>query len=834
MTTTDRFPRGSSLSSSNVPVLDRLRVLDFTSGMAGPLATMVLADNGAEVIKIEPPEGDRARSEPAFQMWNRGKKSVVLDLRKSHDQEIARQLASQSDVLIESFRPLVADRFGIGYEVARSANPRLVYCSISGFGPLAQDSDNKGYEAVVSATSGLWRDLDEIQGAGAGRGRKRPVYKVVPVNSFAASQLALQGILSALIARDDTGQGQHVQTSLLQGAAVTVMRRDFRRNSNGGVRNAVTPNFDGDTTHRGIRLTFLTAECKDGKWIQMCARQDRHFRSWIDLLGLSSIFDDPRYAAAPLGIASVSDIEELEVELRSRMRSRTQREWMGLFQEHDIGADPYLNPSEFLDHPQMLENGRVAEIIDPSGRVQKQIGPLVVFGESSSVTAAAAPTLGEHTAEVLGGIEIGRPLKTEPYAQSGVAREGRASAEVRSVGKNPPPLDGITVIELAYFLAAPLAGAMLAELGARVIKVEPLSGDPFRRVGAQAARLLHGKESIALDLKSDKGRTILRKLMRGADVLYTNFRPAAHEKLGCDYASARAVNPNIVYLYAASYGSIGPWSGRPAFHSTPNALCGAGLLQAGAGNPPVDDSWPDPVSGLGAATAILLALAGRKRTGTGQYLETTMLCTSAYAFSRDLIAYERSGEWMIPDAEQQGRTALDRLYECKEGWLMLDIHREAEWEAFTTVIGHPEWAIDPQFVSPAARAKHDQQLSDLIAPALLAEPASEWSKKCGELNVPAAQADAGTFESYLGNQNMLAEASHPAFGDYWRTRASIQFSEMSTYLGPACSTGEHTEPILAELGYSPSAISDLLNENVVGSNEPSGAARSDANGKHQR
>jgi crotonobetainyl-CoA:carnitine CoA-transferase CaiB-like acyl-CoA transferase len=785
---------------------------------------MILADNGAEVIKVEPPEGDQARTAPAFQMWNRGKKSVVLDLRNQRDRRLAYRLADKSDIVIESFRPLEADRLGIRYQDMHRSNRGLIYCSISGFGPLAQFSNVQAYEGLVSATTGLWSDLDEIQGAGGGRGRDRPVYKVVPVCSFAASQLALHGMLSALIARARTGEGQHVRTSLLQGAAVTVMRRDFRRNPDGEQWNPLTVDFENDTLHRGIRLTFLTAQCKDGKWIQVCARQDRHFRSWLGLLGLSAIFDDPRYAAAPLGIASVSDIEALELELRSRMRTRTQQEWMALFEKHDVGADPYLGPSEFLAHPQMVQNRRVAEITDGSGRVHRQVGPLVLFAESPSTIATPAPQLGEHTAEVLNTIESEISLETGPFGPSGSSRVVREADPRRSSETKPCPLAGITVVELAYFLAAPLAGAVLAELGARVIKVEPLSGDPFRRVGPQAARLLHGKESIALDLKNSKGRELLSELIADADVVYTNFRPTAHERLGCDYASAKAVNPNVIYLYAASYGSVGPWSGRPAFHSTPNALCGAGILQAGAGNPPVDDSWPDPASGLAAATAILLAVAGRMRTGAGQYLETTMLCSSAYAFSRDLIAYENSGRWMIPDAQQQGRGALDRLYKCQEGWLLIDIHNESEWRSFTHVVGRPEWLQDPRFASVAARAKHDEQLRELVAHALLSREASEWSDKCRELHVPATQADATSFERFMGTYNMLAEASHPAFGDYWRSRSVIDFSEMSTSLGPACSVGEHTESIMAELGYSTEVIDSLQAEGVIGSGRPGGTA----------
>src|SRR5712691_5158561 len=128
-----------------------LTVLDFSQGMAGPLATMILADNGAQVMKIEPPQGDWARNQPGFLMWNRGKQSAVLDLGRADDREVASRLACQVDVVVESFRPGVAERLGIGYAELAAANPRLIYCSISGFGPNSPDRALQGYEAIVSA-----------------------------------------------------------------------------------------------------------------------------------------------------------------------------------------------------------------------------------------------------------------------------------------------------------------------------------------------------------------------------------------------------------------------------------------------------------------------------------------------------------------------------------------------------------------------------------------------------------------------------------------------------------------------------------------------------------
>ena len=779
--------------------------------MAGPLMTMVLADNGAEVIKVESRHGDWARSEPAFQMWNRGKKSVVLDLRSTADRESVRLLAARCDVVVESFRPGVAEKLGVDY--SQLNHERLVYCSISGFGDVAQLEHVKAYDGIVSAKTDLWTGLDLIQGAVVGGDESRPIFKVACVNSYAASQLAFEATVAALLARRRTGVGQHVSTSLLQGAGSVLMRMNFDKESALGSRDSrdLRPKRWLDPVHRGICLTFLTAECKDGRWIQMCARQDHHFRSWVDVLGLGQLLDEPRYAGAPLGIPTIADIENLEWQLRAAMRSRTQGEWMEAFVERDIGADPFLDPREFLASPDMVLNDRVVELPDAQGgRRRRQPGPIALLHDTPSVIVNRAPTLGEHTLEVMSGNSDTLESAWQRDCDDGPLD----STDVAT------PLSGVTVLELAYFLAAPLAGSVLAELGARVIKVEPLGGDSFRRVGTQAAPMLHGKESIALDLQSESGRAILSQLIEMSDVFYTSFRPQVHEKLGCDYATVSSINPNIVYLFCASYGSNGPSAHRPAFHSTPNAVCGAGVLQSGVGNPPVDDSWPDPVSGLGAATAILLGLAGRETTGTGQYVETTMLCSTAYAFSKDLMAFEASGEWASTlDPAQLGRSALERLYPCEEGWLLVQALQQSDWVALARALGRPEWETDPRFASSAARAANDQTLHELLHEIFEQRSATKWEAALIEAGVPAVRADGSEFLSFMERHGLLYETEHPAIGPYYRLGPRFSFSAMETRQGPACSIGEHTRPLLEELGFAPGEIDALATRGLIGTAE---------------
>ena len=191
-------------------VLEGLIVLDFTWGMTGSVATMVLSDFGADVIKIEPPGWDPFRAFPPSLLWNRGKKSVILDLKSAEGQRKAQRLAQRSDIVIESFRPGVAARSGIDYETLRVDHPDLVYCSITGFGPKGPYAQYKGYEGVVAAKCG------RMMAFAGQKLREGPGFPAVNTASHAAAMAAVRGIVAALYTRDMTGQGQKVETSLLQ------------------------------------------------------------------------------------------------------------------------------------------------------------------------------------------------------------------------------------------------------------------------------------------------------------------------------------------------------------------------------------------------------------------------------------------------------------------------------------------------------------------------------------------------------------------------------------------------------------------------------------------
>jgi crotonobetainyl-CoA:carnitine CoA-transferase CaiB-like acyl-CoA transferase len=789
------------------PACEGLLVLDFGQGMAGSMPGMILADNGADVIKVEPPWGDSARSEPGFLMWNRGKRGITLDLRQDEDRSRAVELAGSADVVIESFRPGVAERLGIGYAELAADNSELVYCSISGFGPAHSYDDVAGYEGLIAAISGRMVGLDHLSGAIDHQDRDAPIFNVVPIASYGAAQLATQGILAALLERDRSHRGDHLSTSLVQGLSAFLMRQELARSTDD---STVEPAIVSDAMQRGIELCFMTAECQDGRFLQMCARQDKHFHDWLEAIGLARLLDDPRFNRGPLAIPTVDDVSVIDAEIRTNMLTRTVDEWMHVFsEEFDIGADPFLTPDEFLSHPQMTANDRIVEIDDPTVGSCTQVGPIALFSETPSAIGSHAPALGEHNAELLTDLPQG----------SGQANNLEAPTERsadQATANSTLPLEGVTVVEVAYYIAGPLAGALLAEMGARVIKVEPIDGDPYRRTGLQAAKFLHGKESIALDLKQPEGTQALHDLVRTADIFVHSFRPGVPERLHIDRETLLTLNPGLVYIYAGSYGSEGPQASRTAFHSTPNALVGSGILQAGAGNPPVDDSYPDSGSALGVATAMLLGLHARRRNGQGEYVETTMLASTGYIMSPYLVRYEGRQELPSPDSGQHGLHALCRLYPSEDGWVFISAPTDRDWGLLTNALGHPEWRDDERFVDASARLSHDDHLVTLLSAELLGTSARSWADRARAHKAPLVAVNDQPQEDWFEAEKLLLEAAHPAFGSYWRPPVKIEFERMSSRLGPAAAIGEHSRALLGEIGYPADRIEQLVSEGVVG------------------
>ncbi len=828
-----------------------LRVVDFSTWMAGPLATMVLADNGSDVVKVEHPEGDPARALAAFQTWNRGKRSVILDLKTPVCREQAAELLCGADVVVTSMRTGKAARLGIGYQQVRAINARAVYASISGYGEQGRRRDLPGYDALVTAKSGRMMMFEGVAD------RPGPAYPAVPCASYSAAMLTVQGVLAALHRRRSTGRGDHVSVSLLaalmpfdlimwigwqlrgrdledEGVSAPMLLQKLL-----GERKLVEREgaYDARQLHRpNVRVprpNYLTAVTSDGVWIQFANTMDHLCVAQMTALGLLDLYGEERFAKLP-AVFTEDDADELWGIVLERVRSKTYAEWCGIFAQHeDLAVERVRRPLEALRHRQIVHNGQAVEVPDIGGHATLQPGPIALLAHAETTIHRRAPQLGEHSAAVL----------TERGASSGAAPVAATD--------DPPvtPLAGITILDFSAWIAAPLATTMLANLGARVIKIEQVGGDLSRYStgGLLSFPMTQGKQSIAVDLKSRDGLEVARRLIARADMLVHNFRAGIAERLGIDYASCQELNPRLIYLDAASYGADGPDCRKPAFFAVAAALGGIQARQAGAGHPTpgieraqIDDvkseAWrllkadegnADPIAALGAAAGLMLALHARDECREGQSLVTTMIGSTLYANSDEAIDYAGRQPSPQVDADLLGLGASYRLYEAADGWVFLSCVRPSEWAVFCRAVDRPELAT-------AWTATWSNGTAGAIGIDLAAlfrtRPASEWEATLAEKGVPIAAVemrDPGQFNMQdpdlraLGN---AVEVTSPVHGAYWRHGALCTFADSAGQtFGAWEPLGGHTRDILREAGYAPKAIDALIRERVVEAWSPEAA-----------
>ena len=801
-------------------VFDGITVLDFSRGMPGGIATMVMSDFGAEVIKVEAPGGEKFRDWPGAIQWNRGKKSVILDLKTSEGREKAQKLARISDVVVESFRPGVTRRLGIDYARLGANHPELVYASLTGFGPQGPYANYKGYDAVVAAKSGRMMMF-------AGQNpREGPNYVVVQGACHSAATALIRGITTALYLREKTGRGQMVETSMLK----TITTYDHISWIQGQMIAKDPETHPPDPTvgiGRPSPTGYLPARTKDGRWIQLGNIVERLFRSMMHSLELDFIYEDPRYKTAPfLAEEHVASLERMMLE---RIQEKTLDEWMDMFvgEAGDVAAEPYMTSEEALDHPQMLHNGQVRSMHHPSVGEMRQLGPMVIMTETPGSPKGPAPEPGQHTDEVLARLET---VKKQPT-------KGAHHPMPKSA------LEGVTLLDLGTVINGPLGCALVAELGARVIHIEAPDGDYGRQriQGLAVQRTMAGSEGVCLNLKTPEGQEIMHKLAAKADLLLHSMRPGAPERTGIGYEQLAKLNPDLVYLYAGGYGSTGPYSHRPSMAPIAGAGSGGAVAQMGRDSfPPqgqqmtvdeiiavakklkrANDGTADHNTAMVNAVGLVLGLYARERTGKAQYVESTMIAANAYANADDFYWHQGKLPRPLPDRDGYGLGALYRLYRAKSGWVFLACPFEEEWEALCRTIERPDLLEDPRFATLEAREKHDNALIEELTPVFASREPLDWEKLLTDADVACVKAeDRGMYyffneDCHVRENGFLNQVEATRHGEFWRYTPVVGFSETAGKAGPAPLKGEHTRPVLKELGYTDDQIRDLQERGVV-------------------
>ena len=796
-------------------LLEDITVLDFTQGMAGSVATMVMSDFGARVIKIEPPGGDPYRAMPSAPVWHRGKKSVILDLEHAKDRGHAHRLAKSADIVVESFVPGDAKASGVDYDTLSALNPRLVYTSITAFGDKGPYARYRPYESIVSAKSGRYM-------AFAGQNdREGPNYGAVQVASHAAAMAAVRGTMAALMLRDRTGKGQRVETNLRR--AITYY--DLLQFAVWQMMINRPEEFDFDPTvvaSRPTPIQYLPVRTKDGRWMQLANLMERLFIAEVKAIGLGHLLEQPRYANAPH--LDDDPREEMREFILERMQEQTMDEWMEFFVkvEGDVAAEPFMTSVEALDHTQVIHNGLVQEIEDPVVGDTRQIGPLCRMDASPPMIQGPAPQPGQHAEEVLSDLSH----SPQPSPIEGGGDELPAH-----------PLEGFTVLDLSTVIAGPVTGSLLAELGARIIRIETLAGDWMRNTfnGLATNRTMAGTQGLSIDLKTTDGREVLNRLLPKVDVILHNMRPGAPYRVGIGIEQVRELNPDAVYVYLGGYGSSGPHSHRPSMHPIGGAVGGGVMAQIGSAGIPDPDAPlsmdeikavsrrlgranevnPDPNTAMVTATAITMALYGRHRYGKPQYVETTMIGSNAYVNADHFFDYEGRLPRPTQDASGYGLNALHRLYESSDGWVFLDCPFEDEWQRMCETLGRPDLLSDKRFADADSRRANDDSLISELAAEFAQKPALEWEQIMTSADVGCVQTeDRGMYhffseDPHVEENGLKVDIEHARFGPMWRYAPILDFSDTKCIAGPGILRGQHTIPILKELGYTESQIHEM-------------------------
>jgi crotonobetainyl-CoA:carnitine CoA-transferase CaiB-like acyl-CoA transferase len=765
--------------------LDGIRVIDCTRGLAGPRATGLLADYGAEVWWVEPPGGDPFRDVlvTEYAVFNRGKRSVQLDLKTESGRKGLFGMLGGADLLVTSWRPGVAERLGLGWDEVHAASPQLVYASITGFGEDGTLAEVPGHEAIIQSYVGVTAEQVGM--------RPPPIYEGVPFASIGAAYLAVIGSLAALYRRADDGRGRHVQTSLVDGA-LSYLGMVW---GDADDVNAAPPIVPGS-----IRLVSRSFRCADDEYIGVHTGAVGAFGRLIRELGLSD-----RVGAAEDGSdmrLPLNDDERAIVleEIPAIFETQPREVWLKRLLDADVAAIPELRPGQIFDEPQVRHNEMVVKIADPKLGELEQVAPAIRFQGLNHRAGEGAPKVGQH----------------DDQWQS--APSGHAPAQLdNDAAEAGFLLEGLRVLDAGAYYAGPFSSRLLADLGADVIKLETTLGDQLRGIARPFRSASAGKRAVSLDLKDPELHPARDELIKWADVVLHNMRPGAAERVGIGYDQVHQLNPNAIYLYAPGWGSSGPYSMRQSFAPLMSGYVGLGFEVGGQFNPPM---WPlgneDPGNGLTGAVGIIMALLHRTRDDRGRYLENPQLnatMTHATHIVRQPDGTVLGAERLDP--LQTGISPLDRLYETRYGWICLVALSDAEIRRVESALG-VTILDDPCFATPDLRLENSYELGDKISELLLKRDSEYWLEILRSAGVaamiPKTERNSQAFHRDPVNQAIgrIAEVSDGKglFVREAATMVRVSGAEPAPHrLAPEL--GADTDEVLREHGYSTERIAEL-------------------------
>jgi crotonobetainyl-CoA:carnitine CoA-transferase CaiB-like acyl-CoA transferase len=552
------------------------------------------------------------------------------------------------------------------------------------------------------------------------------------------------------------------------------------------------------------RIATDPYHCADGEWIMIHTGGAGAFKRAMDLIGVGE-----RIREVPGVETSVPlDDDEYEAarhEAPKMFRTRPRDEWLKLFHEADVAALPVLRPGDVLADEQVEHAGAVVEVDDPVfGRI-RQAGRLVHFDRSPIAAPQPAPTVGQHNGRLA---VLRRSIRGEPA--------GGSAGE-------PPlrhALGGMRILDFSSFFATAYGSKILSDLGADVIKVEMPGGEQLRGMADPFEACNRGKRTIAIDLRSERGRAVVDDLVRTADVVMHNLRPGKAEKLGIDYERLATIRPDLVYAYLPGFGASGPKARLKGFAPLVSAFTGLLYLGAGRGNPPIRRVMgnEDYYNGFLGAAVVLMAVEHRAKTGEGQYLESPQLHSSLFVTVEQCTdAAGRPIEALAIDPQQMGYSPLYRIYRtADEGWICLACVGGRARTRLETALGVELPAGD------------DEELARMLEERFAGIDTNDALTLLTAHNIPCERVLTAPlmpeflWDEWAADTGRVFEHHHPEWGWIREFGHSIHLSDTpGVRPGPSPILGRDTDEILAGLGYDRARIDELLAAGICHGPQPS-------------
>lgn len=737
-----------------------VRIADFSQGLAGPMAAMLLGDYEAEVVKIEPPGGDRFKDHPGYHAWNRNKQVLTLDLETPAGLAEAHKLIAGADVALFDHSPGGLEAFGLEADALTAQHPALIHAWMPPYGTRGAWSCLPPHHSLLTALCGLaFR-----QGAYA----DQPVHLILPMLWYGQAVLGASAIGAALLARARTGRGQAVIVSGLHGMSQVA----------GPVNVLAAPPLPRGQP-LGAMPSYRLYECGDGQWFFLGTLFANFYRKVFEALDLTGRWDE-------LALDPVTARDTLMAIFRSRPRA----EWLEILQDHGVPCAP-VGPREDWFSGEAVAQGGLRQVFQhPTlGEIAMPAPPARLGATPASIRALAEP--------------IATPPLWPP--RNLAARQGDAAS----------PLAGIRVLDLGTVIAGAHASGVLANLGAEVIKIEPMEGDPFRSDGGQFLGFNRGKRGLGLDLKQPAARELFHDLARQADVVIDNYRMGVRARLGIDYAALKAINPRIISCSINAYGDRGARATLPGFDPLLQAEGGMMAGQGGDGEPVLHTvAVNDVATSAVVCSAVIAALNARERTGEGQEILTSLMAQSLTFQLAEVVAYAGRPANDVGGRDCLGPRALHRFYRCVDGWIAIACDRPDEAAKLGRALG-----LDLGDGTDAVTAPRDGSLAAQIAAALAissSAAALDALLAVGVAAAPVVRGPAAFENEWLWENGVFERWTHPRLGDIVSVRSYADFSETpGGFRHPTPDRGEHSTDILADMGVPAGRIAELLATGAV-------------------